>query len=203
MIKTVIFDLGGVIVPFDFSRAYGKLKRLCGLEPDAIRAQIGAADIVPAFESGRMASREFVERLTTCLNLDMSFDEFRELWFSIFDPHTLIPESLLVDLKRNYRLVLLSNTNELHFDMLAERYRLLEHFDHWVLSYKVGAMKPSPAIYEEAVKHARCEAGECFFTDDVAAYVEGARLAGIDAEQFLGYDKLLGDLKARGVQVSV
>lgn len=202
MIKTVIFDLGGVIVPFDFHRAYAKLKELCGLEPDAIRARIGAAGIVPAFESGQMESRDFVERLTACLNLDMSFEEFRELWFSIFDPHTLIPESLLLDLKRNYRLVLLSNTNELHFDMLAERYRLLEHFDHWVLSYKVGAMKPSPTIYAEAVKHAHCEPGECFFTDDVAVYVEGARQAGIQAEQFLGYDKLLGDLRAHGVQVS-
>lgn len=202
MIKTVIFDLGGVIVPFDFNRAYAKLKVLCGLEPDAIRAQIGAAEIVPAFESGHMNSREFVQRLTAALHLNLTFEEFRDLWFSIFDPHTLIPESLLLDLKQNYRLVLLSNTNELHFDLLAERYRLLEHFDHWVLSYKVGAMKPSPAIYAEAVKHAHCEPAECFFTDDVPAYVDGARQAGIDAEQFLGYDKLLADLKARGIRVS-
>lgn len=202
MIRTIIFDLGGVIVPFDFSRAYARLKSLCGLEPDAIRAQIAAAGIVPAFESGQMESREFVQRLTTALKLNLSFEEFSELWFSIFDPHTLIPESLLLDLKRNHRLVLLSNTNELHFDMLARRYGLLEHFDHRVLSYKVGALKPAPAIYAEAVKHARCQPEECFFTDDVPAYVEGARQAGIDAEQFLGYDKLLGDLRARGIRLN-
>lgn len=201
MIKTVIFDLGGVIVPFDFARAYAKLQTMCGLDPAAIRAQIAAADIVPAFETGLMESRDFVQRLTTCLKLDLSFEEFSDLWFSIFDPHTLIPESLLERLKRNYRLVLLSNTNALHFEMLAERYALLRHFDYQVLSYKVRAMKPSPAIYQEAIKHAHCEPHECFFTDDVPAYVEGARQVGIDAEQFLGYEKLLTDLRARGIEV--
>lgn len=201
MIKTVIFDLGGVIVPFDFGRAYSKLQTMCGLDPAAIRAQIAAADIVPAFETGLLESRDFVQRLTACLKLNLSFEEFSDLWFSIFEPHTLIPESLLEQLKKKYRLVLLSNTNALHFEMLAERYTLLRHFDHQVLSYKVRAMKPSPAIYHEAIKHAHCEPQECFFTDDVPAYVEGARKAGIDAEQFLGYEKLLTDLRVRGVEV--
>jgi putative hydrolase of the HAD superfamily len=201
MTKAVIFDLGGVIVGFDFGRAYGRLKEMCGLEPEAIRARIGAAEIVPAFESGRMESREFVERLRQALGLKISDAEFRELWFSIFEPETLIPEALLERLKQDYRLVLLSNTNELHFEMLAERYGLLRHFDEWVLSYRVGVMKPAPEIYAEAVKRAGCAAGECFYTDDVAAFVEGARAAGIDAEQFHGYEKLLGDLRARGIAV--
>jgi putative hydrolase of the HAD superfamily len=72
-----------------------------------------------------------------------------------------------------------------------------------VLSYKVGAMKPSPVIYAEAVKHARCEPGECFFTDDIPAYVEAARANGLDAEQFTGYEKLVTDLRARDIKFSV
>ena len=62
-------------------------------------------------------------------------------------------------------------------------------------------MKPSPAIYAAAIEAARARPEECFFTDDILAYVEGARAAGIDAEQFLGYEKLLTDLRARGIAV--
>ena len=61
---------------------------------------------------------------------------------------------------------------------------MLRHFDDLVLSYEVKAMKPSPLIYREAIARAQCRPEECFYTDDIAAYVEGARREGIDAVQF-------------------
>ena len=60
---------------------------------------------------------------------------------------------------------------------------------------------PEPAIYAAALAKARAEAHECFFTDDIAAYVDGARRAGMHAEQFLGYEKLLADLRGYGVDL--
>ena len=111
----------------------------------------------------------------------------------------MIPEELFAALKKRYRLLLLSNTNAIHFEMVRENYPLLRHFDHLVLSYKVGALKPSPLIYAEALKHAQCAPEECFFTDDIAAYVEGARAAGIDAVQFENREQIERELKARGV----
>ena len=83
--------------------------------------------------------------------------------------------------------------------MVWESYPLLRHFDHLVLSYKVGALKPSPTIYAEALSHARCAPEECFFTDDIAAYVEGARSAGIDAVQFESREQIERELQSRGV----
>jgi HAD superfamily hydrolase (TIGR01509 family) len=68
-----------------------------------------------------------------------------------------------------------------------------------VLSYKVGALKPSPVIYSEALRLSQSEPYECFFTDDIPAYVEGARQAGIDAVQFVSQSQIERELRARGV----
>jgi len=199
VIKTIIFDLGGVIVPFDFNRAYKRIEQEFGHSPDYIREKIAATNLVIEFESGRMESRRFVEELTACIGISLDFDQFRELWSSIFLPHTLIPESLLVSLKQKYRLLLLSNTNPLHFAMIRENYPLLKHFDHFILSYEVGAMKPAPAIYQAALSQAQCEPGQCFFTDDIAVFVEGAVREGIDAVRFEGEEKLRKHLADRGI----
>jgi HAD superfamily hydrolase (TIGR01509 family) len=64
----------------------------------------------------------------------------------------------------------------------------------------VKAMKPAPAIYREAVTRAGCAAGECFFTDDIEAYVEAARREGIDAVQFLSLEQLETEMRARGIE---
>jgi putative hydrolase of the HAD superfamily len=155
--------------------------------------------LVTRFEEGQIAPEDFVEQLSAMLELKVTFEEFREIWFSIFSPETLISEQFLVALKKRYRLLLLSNTNAIHFEMVWEKYPLLRHFDHLVLSYKVGALKPSPAIYAEAIRHAQCAPEECFFTDDIAAYVEGARAAGLDAVQFENAEQIASELRARGV----
>ncbi|MFN3326732.1 MAG: HAD family hydrolase [Bryobacteraceae bacterium] len=197
MIRSVIFDLGGVIVPLDFERGYETIAPLCGLPRDQIPARIGSSELVPLFETGRIGSGEFVEGLSTVLGIEIGYEEFCRLWSSIFLPFTLIPESFVTELKRSYRVLLLSNTNPIHFEMIRENYPILRHFERCVLSYEVGAMKPSPAIYAEAVRQAGCSPAECFFTDDIEAYVEGARAFGIDAEQFVGYDTLVEHLKLR------
>lgn len=199
--KTLIFDLGNVIVPFDFTNAYRRFEQLTGLPPEEQRSRITATGLVPKLETGLIEPEDFVDQLTTALGAPMSYADFRELWVSIFHRETLIPESLFQSLAGRYRLVLLSNTNEIHFSMIRETYPHLGYFDHWVLSHEVKAMKPSPVIYAAAIEHAKAQPGECFFTDDIPEYVAGARAAGIDAEQFLGYDKLLADLQARGVEV--
>jgi FMN phosphatase YigB (HAD superfamily) len=201
VIKTIIFDLGGVIVPFDFSRAYSRIEQLTGLPREEIRSRLMAADLGNRLESGRLSPQDFFEELCGLLGLGIGFDEFREIWFSIFDRETLIPESVFASLGERHRLLLLSNTNAIHFDMLRERYPLLRHFDHYVLSYEVGAMKPDPRIYREAIRHAGCEPGECFFTDDIARFVEGAKAEGVDAVQFTGLEGLRTELQSRGVVV--
>ena len=200
MIKTVIFDLGKVIVPFDFTRGYRKLEGLCAYSADEIPRRPSSNDLVQQFESGKVEPEDFVRQLSQILELRVDYDQFCEIWTSVFLPDTLIPESMLKGIKARYRLILLSNTNAIHFKMLEQTYPCLRHFDDLVLSYRVGALKPSPAIYREAIARAACHPEECFFTDDVAEYVAAAKREGMDAVQFESREQLERELTARGIR---
>ncbi|BDC51727.1 haloacid dehalogenase [Bryobacterales bacterium F-183] len=202
MIRTVILDLGGVIVPLDFATSYGRLSALSGHPVSEVEARIKATPLLVEYETGRITSAEFHEQFSREFGFSVEEAEFADLWCSLFPEHSVIPPVWLSEIRRQKRLLLLSNTNEIHFERLLKQRPYLADFDHHVVSYKAGAMKPDPAIYKTVLEHAECPPEECFFTDDVLKYVEGARAAGIDAEQFLGPDKLRADLAARGIIVS-
>jgi glucose-1-phosphatase len=197
VIKTIFFDLGNVIIPFDFKRAYSRLQPLCDYPATEIPARMRGTDLVSRFESGQIAPEQFVKEFSALLELRINYDEFCELWTSVFLPEPLIQDSLLANLGDRYPLMILSNTNPIHFHMLQANYPLLRHFDHCVLSYEVGALKPYAEIYEKAIARAGCDAAECFFTDDLAVNVEAARKHGMDAVQFQSAAQLEEELKAR------
>lgn len=199
MIKAVIFDLGKVLVPFDFARGYSALAERCPYPPQEIRARLASTDLVQRFETGQVAPQAFVNEVSRILAFQVDYPEFCRIWSSIFLPETLIPENMVARLHQNHMVLLLSNTNAIHFDMIRENYALLRHFDDFILSYQVGVMKPSPRIYQEAIARAGCRPQECFFTDDIAEYVAAARKEGIDAVQFCSLEQLQGELKARKV----
>jgi putative hydrolase of the HAD superfamily len=198
MHKAIIFDLGRVLVDFDFERWRKALEGFCPYDAVEIRRRIAATDLVERFETGLIEPLDFVAQLSGILDLDIEYAGFCRLWSGIFtDP--LVPEAMLEGLAARYRLVLLSNTNAIHFEMIRENYPLLRHFHERVLSYQEHAMKPSPEIFQAALKLCGCLPEECFYTDDIAAYVEAARQLGIDAVQFESLAQLQRELKARGI----
>jgi len=200
MIKTVIFDLGKVLIPFDFTRGYRGLEKLCGIPAAEIPRRLASTDLVHRFESGLVEPEDFVAELSRVLDLHVSYNQFCEIWSSIFLPDPLIPESLLAGIRQRFRLLLLSNTNAIHFEMLERTYPLLGQFHDKVLSYRVRAMKPSPAIYREAIARAACRPEECFFTDDIADYVAAAQREGMDAVQFESRAQIEREMLARGIR---
>jgi putative hydrolase of the HAD superfamily len=199
-IKTVIFDLGNVLIPFDWQRGYRALAEVSPFQPEEIRLRLKEMGIFDPMERGRLEPREAARQVGKALGFDVSFERFRELWSSIFLPETIVPESLLEKLRAAHRVLLLSNTDAIHFSWISERYTILRPFDHCVLSFELDARKPEPAIYREAIARAGCPAGKIFFTDDRPANVEGARQAGIDAVQFESVPQLELELKSRGVK---
>jgi putative hydrolase of the HAD superfamily len=196
----LIFDLGGVIVPLDSARGYSAIEGFCPHRAAEIPVRIGSTDLVRRFETGQVGAETFFRELCSLLSLRADYNQFRELWSSIFVPGPLLPDSLFADLKaRGYRLILLSNTNPIHYEMACERYSPLRYFDDAVLSHEVGFVKPSPEIYAAAIAKAGCAPEECFFTDDVLMNIEAARRTGMDAVQFTSPRQLIHELAARHV----
>jgi putative hydrolase of the HAD superfamily len=199
VIKTILFDLGNTIVPFDFQRAYSRLQPLCNYPVTQVRERLRSTDLISRFETGRITSREFVREFASVLEMNIDYDEFCSIWTCVFLPEPLIDEALVADLAEHHRLMILSNTNPIHFHMIQDSYPLLRHFHHAVLSYEVGEVKPHARIFEEAIARAGCRAEECFFTDDLVVNVEAAREHKMDAVLFESAAKLKGELKMRGV----
>ncbi len=151
------------------------------------------------FERGELSAEQFAASACERLDVVLPYERFCSVWCSIFDVQSQIPESLFASLKTRYRLVLLSNTNSIHFAALRSHCKAIPYFHDAILSFQVGAMKPQAAVFEAAVKRAGCRASECFYVDDTEAYVESARGLGIDAVRFESVARLHGELRTRGI----
>jgi glucose-1-phosphatase len=197
--KAVIFDLGRVLVNFDFKRGYQALEGLCPYAAAEIPKRLSGTGLVQRFETGLIEPRDFVAEMSAALDLRIDYEQFCGIWSSIFT-ETLVPEEMLVGLAARYRLVLLSNTNAIHFEGLRVSHPMLRHFHDLVLSYEVKAMKPQPEIFQAAIARAGCRAEECFYTDDIAEFIAAARKQGIDAVQFQSLAQLERELTARGIR---
>ncbi len=197
--RAILFDLGKVLIHFDFQLGYSALEGRCPYPAAEIRQRLAATGLVERLETGLVEPRDFVSRISEALDLGLSYEEFCGVWSCIFR-ETLVPESMLEGLAKRYRLVLLSNTNAIHFEFIQQKYPLLRHFHGMILSHEVKAMKPQPEIYRAAVAMAGCSPEECFYTDDIAEYVAAARGLGIDAVQFESCGQLQREMTARGIE---
>ena len=194
----IVFDFGGVVCSFDYRIFCGRLADVTGLAAERIFQVAFGGGLQEEFESGRISGPEYHRLITGRLGVEVRYEEFCRLYGDIF---TEIPETaeLLKRLHPRYPLYLLSDTNELHFRYVRPRIPALRFFAEFVLSYEVGAMKPAPRIYEEALKRSSLPARACLFIDDRPANVEGAVRVGMQALRYQSPARLLADLGALGV----
>lgn len=200
MIRTLIFDMGNVLVRFSHERMCEQIGALCGRSGSDIRSCLIETGLQWEFERGRCDERAFHQRLEATTDRRIPIDELRHAASDIFEPNDEVV-SIVRSLKRaGHRLVLLSNTSIAHYEFIRGRWDLLDPFDEFVLSYEVGAIKPEPAIFDAALAAIRCRPDEAFYTDDIPAYVEAGRACGLDAEVFTTAGALRQQLAARGVE---
>ena len=195
----IVFDLGRVIVDFDLSKVSRTLAAVSGArEPDIISFMF-ENDLSRAHDLGTITGKDFFESLRRKFNFPLTFEQFMPIWNEIF---TLIPgmEELITKLKASYRVGLLSNTNKLHFDYIAETYPVIRGMD-WFLSCDLHLMKPDQAIYRKVADFYRVPPSEIFFTDDMRQNIVGAQQAGMHAVQFQSPDQLRSELTGCGITV--
>lgn len=185
-IDAVILDLGNVLVLHDNALLFRNLGAQFGRS-----AQEAAAVVEPLWERinrGTLAGDALIDTVARGLGGPIDRDRFVELWNSHFTPH--LPMLGVVDsLIGRTRLVLLSNTNALHFDWIRARVPLLDAFDALVVSHETGLAKPDRAIFERAVACAGTTADRTVFFDDLEPYVVAARGAGLQAHLFAAVDE--------------
>lgn len=202
-IKTLWFDLGNVILDFDFEPAYRKLARYTLLDAAEIRKYFETQPCLEAaLDEGRVNARSLYTRIRRDLGVKaLSFAEFRKMWSDIFSENKSVSK-LIRDLRRNgYRLILISNTNRLHYEYIARRYSVVRHFHHRILSYRLRARKPQPKIYHQAMRlSGGAKPAEIFYTDDRKDLTRAANARhGVHAHTFRSARALITVLKKYGV----
>ena len=200
MIRTVVSDLGNVLLHFDHMCACQVMARMSPWSPQEIYDSMFGSNLVRDYELGRISSSEFGQGCMQRLNLDMGLEKIRETWSDIFHPVKGM-EELIRSLKGHYTLVLLSNTNEWHFEHCREKYPVVNFFDHHALSYRLGCRKPDPLIYERALAMPNALPGETLYVDDISAYVDAARELGWKGICFEDRDQVTREMKAGGVSL--
>lgn len=179
MIKAVIFDLGNVLVGFDRAKILERLGAAIGCGAEEFRRRYELADIEDRLERGRISPEALLGWFRS-QGFDGSFSEFRTLWSDNF--HELKPVSrVFTALKGEARVLILSNTNKLHYEFLSEKFPFLRQADKAVLSYELGLRKPEAEIYRAALKAAGdILPEEAVFIDDLMANIEAASALGIN-----------------------
>ena len=200
-IETLLFDLGNVVANFDHQIVCRKLASTASLTSEEVYSRIFTAGLEPLFDAGKIGPEAFHRAVCKAIEADLSYADFVEFWQDIFWANEpMLP--LLQGLKANYRLVLLSNTNPIHFPWCEARYpEVLSLFDEKVLSFRVGHRKPEPEIYRAALGAARAPAEQCIFVDDKEEFVEAARRQGIHGIVFTSVPALEEELRGLGVQL--
>ena len=198
MIKSIIFDIGNVLLPFDFSVAVRRLQLKCR---NPITDGVALTHpLVQIYESGAIGRDEFVTRIKSLLEFSGTDSELVEIWQDIFTENTQMT-GLVRSLQGRYPLYLLSNTSDIHFDFFSARYPVFQLFSDAVYSYRVSCMKPGRGIFEKAIRQFGVEPAQTVYIDDVAANVQGARDVGLVALQydFNRHSDFLEELKSAGV----
>jgi glucose-1-phosphatase len=193
--NTMFFDLGNVLIFFSLDKMFNQLSECTKIPVSELRAGCFLKEqLWENYETGALSSEELYRLLQGRTNHHFSFHEMLSAIADIFTPNTEL-WSVVEKLKaKGSRLVLISNTNECHFNYAYSHYSVLKLFDQFILSYEVGACKPDSLIFEKAKMEAR---GKTFYTDDIPANVEAGRAAGLDAEIFIDVPTLEGHLKSR------
>ena len=198
--RAIIFDIGRVLIRVDISRAMDGLAAGLSLTPQEVWSAIQNDPHWPDWQEGRISPRDWYLHLTKRLGASLSFEQFSEVWNRALDPHPIHSESFLENLSRNYRLALLSNTDPIHMSHEEVRFPFFRFFPIRIYSYRVGASKPDPVIYRQALQACKVRAEEAVYVDDVAAYAEAARRLGMAGIVFQSPEQLQSDLRSLGIR---
>jgi glucose-1-phosphatase len=195
---TLIFDLGNVLIFVDHRRICRKLSDRYGLNEDFIYKTLFMERLHGAFEEGKQTPVEFTRVCASALHVDLELEDFRGIWSDIFvENHPVI--DLVRELRENgFRLILLSNTDPWHIQHIREDFKVLELFEHLILSYEAGCAKPDRRIYERLIRLAGGPSG-LLYIDDIAEYITAAGTLGVEGLHFTGENELRMGLRKRGI----
>jgi FMN phosphatase YigB (HAD superfamily) len=174
----VVFDLGKVLVDFDYSIAGRRLAAKSKLPAAEVQKFLDQTPLLFRYETGLMTRRDFYETVKQHTGYAGSIEEFSGYFGDIF---TEIPEmiALHAEVRRNgFPTFIFSNTNDLAVEHIRRAFPFFANFDGYIFSHEVGAMKPAAKIYDALERLTGKRGAEIVYLDDRLENIEAGAARG-------------------------
>jgi len=194
-----IFDLGKVLVDFDYSIAARKIAARSDKSPRDLHAFLGASPLLLDYECGRLTRQTFYEAICAAIHFRGDLAEFGGYFADIFSemPGTIALHAELR--RRGFKTYIFSNTNDLAIEHVRRNFPFFANFDGYIYSYEVGAMKPDAPIYEAMETMCGRSGADLIYIDDRPENIAAGAARGWRAILHESAEKTRGELGELGL----
>ena len=196
--KNIIFDLGNVLVKLNPEGCIGAFKAIGMGELVDSNPQSEGMKLMSKLGVGMITTEEFCEAARKLTGTDVTNEEIIDAANKMLVEIPDYKKERLLQLKKaGYRLFLLSNTIDIHWDYCVENlfpyqnHGADDYFEHCFLSQRMHLAKPNARIYEEVIRLANIHPDETLFIDDLKENCEAAEKLGIHTFQNVKFDDWL------------
>jgi len=178
--NTIVFDLGGVIIDLNVPRCVANFKRLMGEEnvrnilgiddegEGVVAVSAATKQLMHDYEYGNITTDEFLHSLQEYCYVGTTIEDIRVAWLSMLGNLPQEKLDYIASLRqKGYKTVLLSNSNELHWDPIWEQYNLGSYFDYVFASQNLHMAKPNQEIFDHVVREANIDSAHTIYVDDL------------------------------------
>lgn len=184
-IKNLIIDFGGVLIDLDRQRCIENFKRLGLPDVEVVLDIYHQQDFFQKYEKGLITSAEFRDVIREKIGKPVTDAQIDDAWNSFLVSIPAAKLDLLLNLRKDYVVYLLSNTNEIHWQWSCQHafpyktFRVENYFEHIYLSYEMNMAKPDAEIFQKVLDDTGIIPAETLFIDDSAANCRAAEALGI------------------------
>lgn len=195
-----LFDLGNTLIKLAYERVIERICRDANVDRDQLLEIFDAPGGYRDLERGARTFFDFHEHLCNRAGYRGDIHQFREVWSDFFDGPIPGIEEVLERIRERYRVAFLSNSNEVHAELIPRKFStLFRKDDRFVFSYRFRVAKPDPEMFHRALEVIGAQAGQTVLVDDLIENVLAARSIGMKAYQFRDAPTLISDLKEDGL----
>ena len=187
-IKNIIFDLGGVILNLDYSKTVIEFQKLGLLNFEKLYSQKKQSSVFDDFEKGRINANDFISSINKFYGLNINKTAFTMAWNAMLLDIPKERVNYIRELKKDFKIFLLSNTNEIHIKKFESDLRKSNNlkdfqncFDKIYYSSNMGMRKPDMECFKKVINEHGLKPDETLFIDDSIQHVNGAKRVGIKA----------------------
>lgn len=189
--KNIIFDLGGVLLDIMPEFTIAAFNKICVNDALITEWSERGHSVFSKFECGLITSEDFCREISVAIGYlynNITEEIIKKAWCAMLCDIPLQKiHSLRLLREQGYRIILLSNTNIIHWEVIKRIFFDIEgkpvdfYFDSIYLSFEMHLCKPNAEIFQKVLEHENLNACDCLFFDDSCENCNAASSLGISS----------------------